>query len=68
MVSKQFYDFSVSAGLIALDYLDNYSSADIDTQDVIETLLDDVNGGHKQDCHEKYPCIPFLKLLKTWSV
>ena len=67
MVSQQIFYFSVSAGLIALDYLDNNSAADIDKQNIIETLLDDVNSGHKQDCHEIYPCIPFLNVYKTWS-
>ena len=53
------YNFSISAGLITLDYL-----ADLDYE-AVSSMFDAINNETNLDCHTKFPCIPFLDVYRN---
>ena len=58
-VSWRIFNFSISAGLITLDYL-----ADLDYE-AVSSMFDAINNETNQDCHTKFPCIPFLDVYRN---
>ena len=53
------FNFSISAGLISLDYL-----PDLDNT-AVTSMFDAINNETNQDCHTKFPCIPFLNVYRN---
>lgn len=59
-ISRILYKISsISAGLITLDYL-----ADLDYE-AVSSMFDAINNETNQDCHTKFPCIPFLDVYRN---